>query len=158
MKYNDDGEELPDPTPVQLTVKQRMSVNKFLHDKAQILAAIERSKEFEGEETFEESMDFEVEDDDVPMTPFERAELERDDFERTARFVKQKEELDAVSRRAGRGQDKQLSGDASPGAVRPGTGHADVQGGNAGGGASAVRSVESGKDAGSGGPGGKGAG
>lgn len=158
MKYNKDGEELPDPTPVQLTVKQRISVNKFLADKAQILAAIERSKEFEGEETFEESMDFDVDDDDVPMTPFERAELERDDFVRTAQYVKEREELDAVRGRTRGGSGQQLQGDAGPGAVRQGARSADVQGGDAGGGASSVRAVESPPAAGASRPGGKGTG
>lgn len=156
MKYNEFGEELPDPTPVQLTVKQRMSVNKFLADKAQILAAIERAKEFEGAETFEESLDFEVEDDDLPMTQFERAELERDDMVRTARYVREREELDAKSVRVGRGRKEQLPADTRSGAVRRSERHEDVQGGDPGDRSSSVRSMEPQPELGSGGPGGKG--
>lgn len=91
MKYNEHGEELPDPTPVSLTVKQRQQIDRYQLLKAQILAAIASDQAYSGEETFEESLDFDVEDDDMPMSRYEKAELEVQDMRRTAEFVREKD-------------------------------------------------------------------
>lgn len=91
MKYDKDGNELPDPTPVALTVKQRMQLDRYELIKRQILSAIARDADLQHEESFEESQDFDVEDDDQPMTQYERAEIEAEDMRRTAAFVRERE-------------------------------------------------------------------
>lgn len=99
MKYDKEGRELPDATPVSLTVKQRMSIDRFELVKQQILAAVAADRDFATEESFEESMDFQVDDDDMPLTRAELAELELEDLRRTARFVQERDEVEDVARR-----------------------------------------------------------
>lgn len=99
MKYNKHGEELPDNTPVSLTVHQRQALDKYELIKRQILAAVQAAAEYEGEETFEEANDFDVEDDDVPLTPAERAEIEFSDLKRTANYVREQEYVEEGKKR-----------------------------------------------------------
>lgn len=119
MKYNEKGEELPDSTPVTLTVRQRQAVDKYQLLKAQILAAVTAGLREDEQETFEESLDFEVEDDEVPMTSYERAELEVDDMRRTANYVKEEEYKAEGVKRFMKPKEKPKEQPATPPAAPP---------------------------------------
>lgn len=72
MKYDQFGREIPDTTPVELPVRFKRA--KAWSDSVRQLVAVELSRqaEAEGKESFEESLDFEVEDDEMPRTVHER--------------------------------------------------------------------------------------
>lgn len=75
MKYNDRGEELPDPTPVSLPVGARRPetlegmIARLVRGRVSELAARD------GLETFEEANDFEIESDDEPLTVYEEQNM-----------------------------------------------------------------------------------
>lgn len=75
MRYNERGEELPDPTPVEVPAGMRVPesleamIARMVRGKVSELAARE------GMETFEEANDFEIEDDDEPLTAHERQDM-----------------------------------------------------------------------------------
>lgn len=69
MKYNEHGEEIPDPTPIRTTPKIRITPNKLAEFQAMLRTASYLAKN-EGFETLEESEDFDVEDYD-PTSPWE---------------------------------------------------------------------------------------
>lgn len=70
MRYNEKGEELPDPTPVRVTPKVRITPNKLAEFQAMLRTASYLARN-EGYETLEESEDFDVGDDFDPGTPWE---------------------------------------------------------------------------------------
>lgn len=64
MRYNELGQELPDPTPLEvpLGVKRPASLQEQIQ--AMIRSAVSSAAERNGHETFEEANDFEIDDDD----------------------------------------------------------------------------------------------
>lgn len=76
-KYTKDGrEEVPDPTPVELPVALRRVVDLRDEMMAFVRDHMSRLAEEQGDESFEESEDFDVDDDPAPMSPHEQADLE----------------------------------------------------------------------------------
>lgn len=69
MKYNEKGEEIPDPTPIRTTPRVRITPNKLQEFQAMLRTASYLAKN-EGFETLEESEDFDCEDFD-PQSPWE---------------------------------------------------------------------------------------
>lgn len=69
MKYNEKGEEIPDPTPIRVTPKVRITPNKLAEFQMMLRTASYLAKN-EGYETLEESEDFDVEEYD-PTSPWE---------------------------------------------------------------------------------------
>lgn len=114
MEYDEQGRELPDTTPVSLTVRQRQAVDKYELIKRQILAAVQAHAEAEEAESFEESLDFEVEDDDMPVTRAEMAELEVSDMKRTAAYVAEQEEIEHGKKRFTRKKEEPATPPAPP--------------------------------------------
>lgn len=71
MKYNEKGEEIPDPTPVRTTPRVRITPNKLQEFQAMLRTASYLAKS-EGFETLEESEDFDMDDSDFdPQSPWE---------------------------------------------------------------------------------------
>lgn len=75
MKYNDRGQEMPDPTPVSLPVGGRRPetlegmIARLVRGRVSEMAAKD------GLETFEEANDFEIESDDEPLTAYEEQDM-----------------------------------------------------------------------------------
>lgn len=71
MKFDEQGRELPDSTPLELPsgMKQPESLESIM--KRMIAVHASRAAGEAGMETFEEANDFEVEDDDEPITQYE---------------------------------------------------------------------------------------
>lgn len=72
-KWNERGEELPDPTPI--AVSPQLTPQKSIHDKVIDVLRSERWDQLmraQGMETFEEANDFDTgdEDADTPDTPY----------------------------------------------------------------------------------------
>lgn len=63
MKYNERGEELPDDTPIELPVRFKRPPSLQEQIKAMVRTEYSRVAEENGFESFEESDDFEVDDD-----------------------------------------------------------------------------------------------
>lgn len=71
MKYDKEGREVHDPTPVKVTPKIRITPNKLAEFQAMLRTASYLAKN-EGFETLEESEDFDVEESDFdPSSPWE---------------------------------------------------------------------------------------
>lgn len=69
-KYNDKHEEIPDPTPLALPVGFKKP--ETLHETmARMIKNQEYVKYLNGQETFEEADDFDVEGEDNPLSPYE---------------------------------------------------------------------------------------
>lgn len=75
MKYTADGRELPDPTPVEVPAgwRQPESVESMLA--RMVRTKVSELAEKEGLETFEEANDFDIEDEDEPLTAHEQQDM-----------------------------------------------------------------------------------
>lgn len=153
-QFDDDWREIPDSTPRSVSVDLRpKSMEQMVAQYvAQAMALESRMK---GEESVEDSEDLEVDDEGELeiLTPYElhamAAEVERD---------ARKREWLAKNSRAVYREKKRVPPDGKPGPVGQGEERGEVPGSVPGGGASAVRSVESVKEVRPGGPGGEAAG
>lgn len=73
-RFNEFGQELPDPTPVAVPhnwnkpLSLAEQIKRFVRNELSIQAAAE------GQESFEEADDFEVDEDPDPLSPYELAE------------------------------------------------------------------------------------
>lgn len=94
VQFNDRGEEIPDPTPVEVPLKFRNSVSE--HERIMSIVRNELSKAVaeRGAETFEEADDFDCEEDDadLPYSPHELTPMHED--AKFMRKVNQKEKED----------------------------------------------------------------
>lgn len=85
-RHNERGEEVLDRTPVAVPVRIKRNMNSVSDVRALVREELSVAAEKGGAETFEESLDFEVnEDDDVAMSRFEYLELQQEEFLRTGR-------------------------------------------------------------------------
>lgn len=75
MKYNERGEELPDPTPMEVPLKFRPAIGEVQRLKALIREVVSEAASDHGEESFEEANDFDVGDEE----PTSRYEVMEDD-------------------------------------------------------------------------------
>lgn len=90
-----EGKEIPDSKPHAAALKIRRSPTPFEQMK-EWLNATARSKEFEGEETFEEADDFDIPDDPAdPQTPYEEFFEGEFDYHRQVRLDEQKTQTKA---------------------------------------------------------------
>lgn len=74
MKYNERGEELPDSTPVEVTLnfKRPKSINEMIAEAVRV--QFSRVAQSQGFETFDEADDFDVGDEDEPISASEMTE------------------------------------------------------------------------------------
>lgn len=153
MRYNDKGEEIPDPTPVEVPVGIKR--DPPLHELIKLYVRTEMSRQAaeEGNETFDEANDFGDEDDlDLPMTPYETRVLVDEDVvshverKRLDRRSKKDDNVPTVDkdrikesdnvRQKGNGDSKGSAGDApqadgaSGGSASAGRGGESVSGGS----------------------------
>lgn len=73
------GREIPDPTPVSVPANWQRPLS--LHEEIKRFVRVEMSRQAadQGEETFEEADDFDVDDDEVdPASPYEFREMPED--------------------------------------------------------------------------------
>lgn len=72
MKYNQKGEELPDPVPMAPPIgyKKQPSMVDMIRNMVRS-EALRQAAEKSGHESFEDADDFETGDDDDPSTPYE---------------------------------------------------------------------------------------
>lgn len=83
--YNDRGEEIPDPTPMEVPLKFRPAVGEVQRLKSLIREVISQHADEHEAETFEEANDFDVgEEDPLPLSAHEVAE-DDDQFAEFAR-------------------------------------------------------------------------
>lgn len=67
MKFNERGEELPDPTPVEVPANLRRAESTTEMIQRLIQAEVSRVAQSVGGESFEESLDFDVPDEDPDL-------------------------------------------------------------------------------------------
>lgn len=70
-RYNERGQEIPDPTPVEIPLHLQRAISRHEEMKAYIRAELARQAADEGFETFEEADDFEVDEDPDPLSQYE---------------------------------------------------------------------------------------
>lgn len=70
-KYDAQGREIPDQTPVEIPPHLARVVTRHEQMKAYIRAELSRLAAEEGEETFEEADDFDVDEDPDPLSAYE---------------------------------------------------------------------------------------
>lgn len=77
-KYNEKGQEIPDPTPVELPLGFRRppSIHELI--KAAVRDEMSREAESQGMETFDEADDFDVDDDEEINSPYELTEMQEE--------------------------------------------------------------------------------
>lgn len=75
MKYDSQGRELPDPTPVALPAGRRLPESLESMLARMVRGHVSQLAEREGLETFEEANDFEIESDDEPLTAYEQQDM-----------------------------------------------------------------------------------
>lgn len=81
QRLNEQGQEVPDPTPVTIRFKGR-AINQFDQVRQFIREELSRNQSARGRETFEEANDFDVEDDPFPVSPEEyNQDTEESDLE-----------------------------------------------------------------------------
>lgn len=73
VRFDEQGREIPDPTPVAVPVRFRGGPSLAEEIKAAVRQEVSRYAESQGFETFEEADDFDVEDDPMPASPHELA-------------------------------------------------------------------------------------
>lgn len=153
-KFDDQWREIPDDTPVSVSVDFRpKSMEQMVA--AYVANAMALEARMKGEETTEDAEDLEVDDEGESeiLTPYElhamAAEVERE--------ARKREWLQKNSRAVYR-EKKRVPPDGEPGLVGQGEKRGDVSGAASGGGAPSVRPVEPSEGVRQGGPGGEGAG
>lgn len=116
-RHNARGEEVLDPTPVAVPVRMKRNVNSVGDVRALIREELSEAAERNGEETFEESLDFEVnEDDDVALSRYEFLDMQQEEFLATGRRLNLEAEflsLKEVFGGKGKGSDGEVDGAGS---------------------------------------------
>lgn len=118
MALNEKGQEVPDPTPVEVPLRFR-DKHVSLHEK---IAAYVRTEQFkqkmaeEGVETEDEANDFEIEgeeDGDLPLSPAEAAVLMAEELElRKKELVDIEGKVELELRQKGESNDRGTKGGA----------------------------------------------
>lgn len=86
VKYNEKGEELLDPTPIQLPVGYKKQVPLNERIRSMVREEASRWAAENGNETFEEADDFNIADDPIePSSPWE------EDFDPEVKFIAARE-------------------------------------------------------------------
>lgn len=80
MKFDEKGREVLDPTPIEVPLSFRRPLTMQEEIQRMVRQELSRAAESSGFESFEESDDFDVEDDDdlVFMSPYEIREMAHD--------------------------------------------------------------------------------
>lgn len=80
VQFNDRGEEIPDPTPVEVPLKFRNNVSEHERIMNIVRGELSRAAEAAGSESFEEADDFDCEEDDadLPYSPHELTPMQED--------------------------------------------------------------------------------
>lgn len=128
-KYNEHGQEIPDPTPVEMPLgfKRPKPLNEVVQEI--IRRELSRQAEAEGKETWDEANDFDVDDDEFPVSPHELLDDEHE-FRRAEQEMLDKagKELD----NARTVNKDRMKGDEDDGEDRSGSGRgADGEAGDA---------------------------
>lgn len=71
MKFDDKGRELPDSTPIELPLHWQRPQTIQEQIRSFVRSELSRRAAAQGEETFEEADDFDVDDDFDPRSPWE---------------------------------------------------------------------------------------
>lgn len=145
-RHDQDGNEKADPTRVEIPAgfRPQPTLHEMIQQHLRSNAIMERQRA-RGEETFEDSMDFGPDEEDpLPATVHEVRDMQEEELTQAVQH--------ATRNSAVRGAAKRLQKDASVGRVRSEEGRDDLPGKQSGGGAPAVRSVESSKGSGEEGP------
>lgn len=82
MRYDEEGRELPDDTPVEVPLKFRRAIPEHERIKEYVRTELSRQAAEVGDETFEEANDFDVDDDmfEVPHSVHQLTEADEDDM------------------------------------------------------------------------------
>lgn len=76
MALNERGHEVPDPTPVAMPVGFERPPSMIEMIRMHIRRELSEHAQSQGAETFEEAEDFEIEDEDIPLTRYEGDEVQ----------------------------------------------------------------------------------
>lgn len=68
-------QEIPDPTPMEIPVGYRMPMSLAEQIKAMVRTQLSQQAEAQGEETFEEADDFEIDEDPSPISQYEMQDM-----------------------------------------------------------------------------------
>lgn len=132
-RHNGKGEEMLDPTPVAVPVRMRRNVNSVGDVRALVREELSEAAERNGVETFEESLDFEVdEDDDVALSRYEYLDMQQEEFMATGRRLKLQAEFAALQETFGNGDRKGSDGEVDGGRDAARDGRARESGEDAG--------------------------
>ena len=74
-EYDADGRQIPDPEPIEVPAKLRIPKSDYEKIAEQVTMEMSRINEDRGYESFEDSMDFDVEDDPEDVLDFSPYEL-----------------------------------------------------------------------------------
>lgn len=100
MKFDKEGRELPDPTPVEIPANARRPEGLHSMIARMIRTRVSDVAASEGYETFEESNDFEVADEepDMTLTKYEQVEMAAEEL-RESGALKEKYEKEVKAER-----------------------------------------------------------
>lgn len=77
-EYNDRGEEIPDPTPVEVPLNLRRPLSLQDEMRRFIRTELSQQASAKGDESFEEADDFEVDDEEEFITQYELTEMQEE--------------------------------------------------------------------------------
>lgn len=97
MKYDEFGRELPDPTPVEMPLNFKRPVPMAELIRRTIRTELSRRAEQAGFESFDESDDFDVDDDVEPVSPYEMTVMQEE-----GRMPKDRDKLEKPEKGAGK--------------------------------------------------------
>lgn len=108
-KYDKDGRQIPDTRPVETPLNFRAppTINQMIQQ--MVRTELSKNAQEQGFESFEESEDFDIEDDPDPVSDYEFIEMQREVFDVDA------SDSDVPGSTGNSGRDSESEGDVKPG-------------------------------------------